>query len=115
MATTQSQSFNMNANALTQIWNFPKLKGQENYQPWSKKMRSALKYCGLWEVVDQGIGIFPDDPPTAPAPTAVQAAAYELAESCLLNLDRLPVCAPVSTPPASVQQIDACITRTPTH
>ena len=38
--------------ALTQIWDFPKLKGQENYHFWLKKMRSALNYCGLWDVVD---------------------------------------------------------------
>ena len=53
----------MHAAALTQIWNFPKLKGQENYQPWAKKMRSALKYCGLWDIVEQGIGMFPEDLP----------------------------------------------------
>ena len=85
MATNQSQSFNMNANALTQIWNFPKLKGQENYQPWSKKMRSALKYCNLWEVVDQGSALFPDN--LSDAPTTAQAAAYKLAVKIWKNLN----------------------------
>lgn len=37
--------------ALTQIWDFLKFKGQENYHFWSKKMRSALNYCGLWDIV----------------------------------------------------------------
>ena len=58
-----STAFNMNAASLTQIWNFPKLKGQENYQPWSKKMKSALEFSGLWDIVEQGPQMFPDDLP----------------------------------------------------
>ena len=58
MATTSN-----NAAALTQIWTFQRLKGQENYQAWSKNMKSALKYCGLWRVVEEGSASFPDDLP----------------------------------------------------
>lgn len=52
-----------NAGALNQIWSFPKLKGQDNYQPWAKNMKSALRYCGLWEVTEVGLEVFPDDLP----------------------------------------------------
>ena len=39
--------------AITQVWNFPKLKGQENYHSWAKKMRKALKYNALWDMVNE--------------------------------------------------------------
>ena len=39
--------------AITQVWNFPKLKGQENYHSWAKKMREALKYNALWDIVNE--------------------------------------------------------------
>ena len=45
-----AQAFNLQATAMTQIWNFPKLKGQENYHSWSKKMKSALKHSDLWKI-----------------------------------------------------------------
>ena len=77
MATTEA--FNIHATALTQIWNFPKLKGQESYQPWSKKMKSALKYCSLWDIVNQGLTLFPDNLPTNPQPTNEQVLAYNAA------------------------------------
>ena len=81
------QAFNMQAAALTQIWQFPKLKGQENYQPWAKKMKSALKYSGLWEIVEDGSAMFPEDLPTAPAPTEAQALAYQEAVKVWKNLN----------------------------
>lgn len=68
----------MRANALTQIWNFPKLKGQENYQPWFKKMKSALKYCDLWKVIEQGIEAFFRDLLNEPASTNAQALVYQV-------------------------------------
>ncbi len=37
--------------AASQVWNFPKLKGQQNYYPWAKKMRVALSYNDMWERV----------------------------------------------------------------
>ena len=58
-----------------QIWNFPKLKGQENYEPWSRKMRNALIYCGLWEIVETGKDSFPEDTAT----TAPQRLTHEAA------------------------------------
>ena len=58
-----------------QIWNFPKLKGQENYEPWSKKMRNALTYTGLWEVVETGRASYPEDTAT----TAPQRVTHEIA------------------------------------
>lgn len=58
MATMQAFSA-----AQAQIWDFPKLKGQENYQPWAKKMKSALKFNGLWKIVEQGLETFPADLP----------------------------------------------------
>lgn len=73
-----SQAFTANATALTHIWNFPKLKGQENYQAWSKKMKSALKYSGLWKIVEEGIASFPDDLPIDPAPSNTQVEAYNM-------------------------------------
>ena len=76
MATTHS--LNIGANALTQIWNFLKLKGQENYQPRSKKIKSALKYYGLWKVVNQGIESFPTDLSEDPAPSNAQLLAYQV-------------------------------------
>ena len=72
-----NQSFNMQAAALTQIWAFPKLKGQENYQPWAKKMRSALKYSGLWQIVESGRKLFPNDLSVEPPPTEEQVTAYQ--------------------------------------
>ena len=39
--------------AITQVWNFPKLKGQENYYSWAKKTREALKYNALWDMVNE--------------------------------------------------------------
>lgn len=59
----------------SQIWNFPKLKGQENYESWSKKMRNALIYCGLWEIVETGRDSFPEDTAT----TAPQRLTHEAA------------------------------------
>ena len=69
LASTGMQNVSHN-----QIWNFPKLKGQENYEPWSKKMRNALIYTGLWEVVDTGRATYPEDTTT----TAPQRLAYEV-------------------------------------
>lgn len=77
IATANSQVFGIHAAAMTQIWNFPKLKGQENYQPWSKKMKSALKYSGLWKIVEDGMNVFPTDLPEDPVPTKVQIIAYQ--------------------------------------
>ena len=80
---------------MTLILNFPKLKGQENYQPWSKDMKNALGFSRLWDVVKEGINIFPnnlqeeefvmeqrpDGVPqkriTKPGPTDAQALAYQ--------------------------------------
>ncbi len=58
-----NHGFNLNATASTQIWNFPKLKGQENYHRWSKKMKSALKYCGLWDIVENRAIGYPEELP----------------------------------------------------
>ena len=49
--------------ALARIWDFPKLKGQENYQPWAKHMKSALKYNRLWDIVEKGVELLPEEPP----------------------------------------------------
>ena len=48
---------------MARIWDFPKLKGQENYQPWSKSMKSALRYSRLWEIVERGLEIYPAELP----------------------------------------------------
>lgn len=90
MATPQA-----NVSSITQIWNFSKLKGQENYHQWSKKMKSALRYNGLWEIVENGMFAFPADLPeeetvqeqqadgtivtriTVAEPTQAEAAAYQ--------------------------------------
>ena len=52
----------MQSAATARIWDFPKLKGQENYQPWCKSMKSALRYSRLWDVVED-LSTFPDDLP----------------------------------------------------
>ena len=75
--TAPQATFNMQTAALTQIWSFPKLKWRENYQPWAKKMKSALKYSGLWQIVEQGNDTHPDDLPTDPAPTVAATRAHE--------------------------------------
>ena len=49
--------------AMLRIWDFPKLKGQENYQPWAKSMKSALRYSRLWEIVEKGMGLYPSELP----------------------------------------------------
>ena len=59
--------------ASNQIWNFPKLKGQENYCPWAKKMREALDYNGMWEMVSQKHVISPIVADATPA----QQEAYQ--------------------------------------
>ena len=53
----------MKSAAMALIWDFPKLKGQENYHPWSKNMKSALRYSRLWDIVDHGVNMLPDDMP----------------------------------------------------
>ena len=72
-----TQSNVVQANGLTQIWNFEKLKGQVNYLPWSN-MKSALRFSGLWEVVESN-KIFLDDLPTALTPTNAQVLTYDAA------------------------------------
>ena len=59
--------------AITQVWNFPKLKGQEKYHSWAKKMREALKYNALWDMVNEAQVI----PPLAANATSAQAQAHE--------------------------------------
>ena len=56
-------SYAMNPAGLTKIWDFTRLKGQDNYHDWSKNMKSALKYSGLWDIVEQGHELLPDDLP----------------------------------------------------
>ena len=48
---------------MARIRDFPKLKGQENYHPWSKNMKSALKCSRLWDIVDYGVDMLRDDVP----------------------------------------------------
>ena len=73
MAAPQA-SFNMQtAAAWTHIWSFPKLKGQKNYQLWAKKMKSALKYSGLWHIVEQGSDTYPTDLPIESHEVALKA------------------------------------------
>ena len=62
MATTSSFQ---NMAQTTRIWDFPKLKGQANYLPWTKNILSALEYGGiaLLNVVVDGRNVFPDDLP----------------------------------------------------
>ena len=54
---------NSNIAAVNQVWIFDKLKGQTNYHPWSKRMKSALKFSRLWDVVDQGTRLLPANLP----------------------------------------------------
>ena len=63
--------------ALTQIWNFPKLKSQQNYQSWVKKMKSALMYSDLWNVVQNANKDFLTNLSVTSAPTTAQATAYQ--------------------------------------
>ena len=81
MSTPQpSSSLQMSAMAqMTQIWVFPKLKGQENYQSWARKMQSALMFSNLWDIVEQGIDMRSAELPTDPAPTAAATRIYEAA------------------------------------
>ena len=62
--------------ALIQNWVFPKLKGQENYQPWAEKMESALKNSGLWQTVEQGRDV-PNDLSADPPATEAQIRTNE--------------------------------------
>ncbi|CAF9916357.1 hypothetical protein IMSHALPRED_003053 [Imshaugia aleurites] len=54
-------SNSMNAADPTEIWDFHKLRGRDNYHVWSEKMKSALKYSRLWDVVEQGHALLSDD------------------------------------------------------
>ena len=49
----------------TRVWDFPKLKGQSNYQSWAKSMLNGLEYGGiaLLNMVVDGGTIFLDDLP----------------------------------------------------
>lgn len=86
MATTQAS--NKHAASLTEIWNFPKLKGRDDYQPWAKRMKSALKYCGLWVVTSDSNHI-PTRPPLDDDVNAVpdRVEAYDEAEILWTSLN----------------------------
>lgn len=42
-------------------------------------MKSALKYSGLWQIVEEGNDIYPGDLPTEPVPTMPQARTHDAA------------------------------------
>ena len=33
------------------LWRYPKLEGDENYRPWARSTKAAMKYEGFWEIV----------------------------------------------------------------
>ena len=46
----------------TALWNFEKLKGNENYKPWSRSCKNALQTMGIWHAcVESGPPIEPGD------------------------------------------------------
>ena len=61
--------------AMIQVWNFPKLKGQENYHSWAKKMREALKYNTLWDIINEAQIV----PPVVANVTPKQLQAHQTA------------------------------------
>ena len=61
--------------AITQIWDLPKLKEQEDYHSWAKKMREALKYNALWDMVNEAQVV----PPVVANATPEQLQAHQTA------------------------------------
>ncbi len=59
--------------ASNHTWDFPKLKGQENYCSWAKNMRAALDSNGMWEMVGHKQVISP----IAANATLAQQEAYQ--------------------------------------
>ena len=47
------------------LWNFEKLKGNENYKPWSRSCKNALQTMGIWSAITT-------DPPSKPFETVVK-------------------------------------------
>lgn len=50
-------------------------------------MKSALKYSGLWEIVEPGATLIPKDLHADPAPSEVDIRAYEASLKCWKDLN----------------------------